>query len=119
MKYAKILIYTDPLLGPLNVVKIEDMFKVKIFKFYYKLSYVLLPKYFILYIHKLEEEPYLCLMVPCAIALQELINICCLYSIEINLNFNATKFYCMMFTPRNYELFIPSLYLNKIACFVY
>ena len=35
----------------------------------------------------------LCLMTPCAIALHELINICCLYSIEIDLNFNATKSY--------------------------
>ena len=33
------------------------MFKVKILKFYYKLSYGLLPKYFNSYIHKLEEEP--------------------------------------------------------------
>ena len=41
----------------------------------------------------------LCLMAPCAIALQELINICCLYSIEIDLNFNATKSYCMIVTP--------------------
>ena len=49
----------------------------------------------------------------CAIALQELINICCLYSIEIDLNFNATKSYCMIFTPRNYKRFIPPLYLNK------
>ena len=56
----------------------------------------------------------LCLMAPCAIALQELINICCLYSIEIDLNFNATKSYCMIFTPRNYKRFIPPLYLNKL-----
>ena len=44
---------------PLNVLKIKDtcMFKVKILKFYYKLSYGLLPKYFNSYIHKLEEEP--------------------------------------------------------------
>ena len=35
-------------------------------------------------------------MAPCAIALQELINICCLYSIEIDFNFNATKSYCMI-----------------------
>ena len=41
----------------------------------------------------------LCLMAPCAIALQEWINICCLYSIEIDLNFTATKSYCMIFTP--------------------
>ena len=32
------------------------MFKVKILKFYCKLSYGLLPKYFNSYIHKLEEE---------------------------------------------------------------
>ena len=56
----------------------------------------------------------LCLMAPCAIALQELINICCLYSIEIDLNFNGTKSYCMIFTPRNYKRFIPPLYLNKL-----
>ena len=58
----------------------------------------------------------LCLMAPCAIALQELINICCLYSIEIDLNFNATKSSCMIFTPppRNYKRFIPPLYLNKL-----
>ena len=33
------------------------MFKIKILKFYYKLSYGQLPKYFNSYIHKLEEEP--------------------------------------------------------------
>ena len=42
---------------------------------------------------------HLCLMPPCAIALQELINICCLYSIGIDLNFNATKSYCMILPP--------------------
>ena len=47
--------------------------------------------------------------------LQELINICCLYSIEIDLNFNATKSYCMIFTPRNYKRLIPPLYLNKLS----
>ena len=56
----------------------------------------------------------LCLMAPCAIALKEFINICCLYSIEIDLNFNATKSYCMIFTPGNYKRFIPPLYLNKL-----
>ena len=53
----------------------------------------------------------LCLMAPCAISLQELINICCLYSIEIDLHFNATKSYCMIFTPRNCKRF---LYLHSI-----
>ena len=41
----------------------------------------------------------LCLMAPCAIALQEMINICCLYNIEIDLNFNTTKSYCMIPPP--------------------
>ena len=49
--------HTDPLFRQLNVLKIKDMFKVKSLKFYYKLSYGLLPKYFNSYIHKLEEEP--------------------------------------------------------------
>ena len=53
-------------------------------------------------------------MAPCAIALQELINICCLYSIEINLNLNVTKSYCLIFTPRNYKRFILLLYLTKL-----
>ena len=59
---------------------------------------------------------HVCLMAPCAIALQEFINICCLlvYSIEIDLNFNVTKSYCMIFTPRNYKRFIPPLYLYKL-----
>ena len=57
----------------------------------------------------------LCLMAPCAIALQELINICCLYSIGTYFNFNATKSYCMIFIPRNYKLLIPLLYLNKMT----
>ena len=56
----------------------------------------------------------LCLIAPCAIALHKLINICCLYSIEIDIKSNATKFYCMIFTPRNYKLFIPQLYSNKL-----
>ena len=56
----------------------------------------------------------LCLLTSCAKALQELINICCLYSIEIDLNFNATKSYCMIFTPRHYKRFTPPLYLNKL-----
>ena len=38
------------------MLKIKDKFKVKILKFYYKLSYGLLPNYFSSYIHKLEEE---------------------------------------------------------------
>ena len=53
---SNFIAHTDPLFRQLNVLKIKDMFKV-ILKFYYKLSYGLLPKYFNSYIHKLEEEP--------------------------------------------------------------
>ena len=56
----------------------------------------------------------LCLIAPCAVALHELINMCCLYSIEIDIKSNATKSYCMIFTPRNYKLFIPPLHWNKL-----
>ena len=41
----------------------------------------------------------LCLMAPCAIALQQLINVCHRYSIIVDLNFNALKSFCFAFTP--------------------
>ena len=47
---SNFIAHTDPLFRQLNVLKIKDMFKVKILKFYYKLSYGLLPKYFNSYI---------------------------------------------------------------------
>ena len=46
----------------------------------------------------------LCLMAPCAIALQELIGLCYEYSVDIELNFNATKSYCVAFTSKLYKL---------------
>ena len=52
----------------------------------------------------------LCLMVPCAIALQKLISLCYEYSVEIDLNFNATKSYCVAFTPKLYKLALLSLH---------
>ena len=54
---SNFIAHTNPLFKQLNVLKIKDMFKVKILKFYYKLSYGLLSKYYNSYIHKLEEEP--------------------------------------------------------------
>ena len=42
----------------------------------------------------------LCLIVPCAIALQELLNICHNYSVIVDLNFKAKKSFCFAFTPR-------------------
>ena len=46
----------------------------------------------------------LCIVAPCAIALQELIGLCYEYSVDIDLIFNATKSYCVAFTPKLYKL---------------
>ena len=57
----------------------------------------------------------LCLMAPCAIAdLQELINVCYQYSNEIDLNFNATKSFCVAFTSKHYKLLLPLLFMNSL-----
>ena len=53
-------------------------------------------------------------MTPCAIALQELIGLCFEYSVDIDLNFNATKSYCVAFTPKLYKLALPSLHINHL-----
>ena len=53
----------------------------------------------------------LCLMVPCAIALQQLINVCHRYSIIVDLNFNALKSFCFAFTPRLYKLCLPHVHI--------
>ena len=56
----------------------------------------------------------LCLMAPCAIALQELINLCYEYSIRIDMNFNALKSYGIAFTPKLYKLTLPSLHISSL-----
>ena len=53
-------------------------------------------------------------MAPCAIALQELINLCYDYSIGIDMNFNALKSYCIAFTPKLYKLTLPPLHINSL-----
>ena len=56
----------------------------------------------------------LCLKASCAIALQELIGLFYEYSVDIDLNFNATKSYCVTFTPKLYKLALPSLHMNHL-----
>ena len=51
---------------------------------------------------------------PCALSLRELINVCYQYSKEIDLNFNATKSFCVAFTPKHYKLFLPALFMNAL-----
>ena len=53
-------------------------------------------------------------MAPCAIGLQELIGLCYEYSVEIDLNINATKSYCVAFTLKLYKLALPSVHLNHL-----
>ena len=53
-------------------------------------------------------------MAPCAIALQEMIGLCYEYNVDIDLNFNATKSYCVAFTPKLYKLALPSLHINHL-----
>ena len=60
----------------------------------------------------------LCIMTPCAITLQELLNIChcnsnC-YSIAVNLNFNPLKSLCFAFTIKLYKLSLPCLQINNV-----
>ena len=54
----------------------------------------------------------LCLIAPCAIALQKLLNICHRYRIIADLNFNALKSFCIAFTPKSFKLSFTKLYIN-------
>ena len=56
----------------------------------------------------------LCLMPPCALALQKLVNVCYQYSNAIDLNFIVTKSFCVAFTPRHYKLFLQPLFMNPL-----
>ena len=49
--------HTTPLFIELGLLKVQDMFKLKLLKFYYKLSYDLLPSYFQTYREVIEREP--------------------------------------------------------------
>ena len=53
-------------------------------------------------------------MAPCAIVLQGLIGLCYEYSVEIDLNFKATKSYCVAFTPKLYKLaLVIKIHINN------
>ena len=63
-------------------------------------------------------EDDLCLIAPCAIALQELLNKCHRYSITVDVNFNALKSFCVAFTHKLFKLRFPELNINAalICC---
>ena len=54
----------------------------------------------------------LCHMTPCAIALQELLNICHSYRITVDVNFNASTCFCVAFTPKLFKLRFPEMNIN-------
>ena len=56
----------------------------------------------------------LCLMIPCAIALQQLGNICHRYSIIVDLHFIALKSFCFAFTPKLHKICLPCLHINNM-----
>ena len=47
---SEYLAHSEPLFKELELLKIEDLYKLKILKFYYNLSYGLLPSYFNCYL---------------------------------------------------------------------
>ena len=49
--------HTTHLLIKLGLLNVRDMYKLKLLKFYYKLSYKLLPPYFNYYIEVIEQKP--------------------------------------------------------------
>ena len=55
----------------------------------------------------------LCFMAPCAIALQELLNICHSYSISVDVNFNSLKSFCISFTPKLLKLSLPKINVSS------
>ena len=68
-----------------------------------------------LYVNHAFYADDLCLMAPCAIALQQLLNICHRYSIILDLNFNALKSVLFHITPKPYKLCLPSLHINNVS----
>ena len=57
--------HSEPLLKELELLKIEDLYILRILKFYYNLSYVLLPSYFNCYLDVLNVNT------PCVYELQQ------------------------------------------------
>ena len=64
--------------------------------------------------HVFYADDLICLMAPCAIALQQLINVCQRYSIIVDLNFNALKYFRFAFILRLYKLCLQYVHINKV-----
>ena len=54
---SKYIAHTNPLFCQLNLLKIKDIFKLRLLKFYYKLTCDLLPSYFNTYLDVINRAP--------------------------------------------------------------
>ena len=89
--------HTTPLFIEEGLLKVQDIFKLKLLKFYYKLSNNLLPPYFESYRDVINREPPRALrqhfihqpMINTGI--KEMLNICEKYARKYDILFNATK----------------------------
>ena len=56
---SEYLAHTEPLFKQLELLQVQDLYKLKLLKFYYNLSYGMLPSYFDLYINTINSDiPY-------------------------------------------------------------
>ena len=59
MSNSEYLVHSEPLFKTLKLFKIEDVYTLKLMKFYYNLSYNLLPSYFNYYLDVINNAfPY-------------------------------------------------------------
>ena len=56
---SQILDHTEPLLKDLGLLKVGDIFKLRLLKFYYKLMNNEVPPYFKTYVHIITNEAYI------------------------------------------------------------
>ena len=56
MSNSEYLAHSEPLFKTLKLLKIEDAYKLKLMKFYYNLSYNLLPSYFNYYLKVINND---------------------------------------------------------------
>ena len=54
---SEYLAHTEPLFKALEILKVEDLHNLKLLKFYYNLSYELLPTYFDCYLEVINKKP--------------------------------------------------------------
>ena len=66
MSNSKYLAHSEPLLKTLKLLKIGDLYKMKLMKFYYNLSYNLLPSYFNYYLEVINNA------LPCQYELRQI-----------------------------------------------